>query len=266
MNKRKAAKKEENKIIKKENSIKFYSIIITIIAIVLLLIILISGASIGVNEAKRKALNYGNFKEDDIIYINIDRDYEDKVYEIKFKDDSYIYEIDVHMKTGEIINFEKDAINQSSVSIPDASNLIDEEEAKKIALNHTNQKEENVTFTKVKTDIESGHEVYEIEFSSTDAFYEVVIDINTKEVIKYDIDYKEQQISEDKYIGVDKAKEIALKHAGLKESQIKWHKAKLDVEYNYSVYEIEFSYQYKEYEYEINAASGDIIKYEIDRF
>lgn len=253
---------------KKEKNFKLYSIIITIIALILLIVIgiilFIPRNVISESEAKNKALDYGNFNEKDITYLDVEKDYDDNIYEIKFKDDNYIYEIDVHMKTGEIINFEKDAINQATISTPETTTSITEEEAKNIALNHTNQKSEDVTFTKVKLDIEDGRQVYEIEFYTTDSAYELYIDANTKEVIKYDVDYKNQQTDDSQYIGLAKAKEIALKHANLKESQVTWHKAKLDIEYNYSVYELEFNYQYQEYEYEINALNGNIIKYEID--
>ena len=110
---------------KKEKNFKLYSIIITIIALILLIIIaimlLIPRNVISESEAKNKALDYGNFNEKDITYLDVEKDYDDNIYEIKFKDDNYIYEIDVHMKTGEIINFEKDAINQATISTPETT-------------------------------------------------------------------------------------------------------------------------------------------------
>lgn len=252
----------------KNNNIKLYSIIVTIIVIILIAIIaimlLIPKNIISENEAKNRALTYSNFSENEIIFLNIEKDYDDYVYEIKFKNDNYIYEVDVHMKTGEIINFERDAINQTNISGNEPEFAVTEEEAKEIALKYVNLKSNEVTFTKINNDIENGHSVYEVEFYSIDAEYEISIDIDTKEIIKYDIDYKEKQNTNSDYIGISKAKEIALNHANLNESDITWHKAKLDNEYNYSIYEIEFIYEYKEYDYEIDAYSGEIINYEID--
>ena len=61
-----------------------------------------------------------------------------------------------------------------------------------------------------------------------------------------------------KYIGVDKAKSIALKDAGLSASSVTFTKAKLDKDDGVAVYEIEFYSDNSEYEYEINATSGQI--------
>ncbi len=67
--------------------------------------------------------------------------------------------------------------------------------------------------------------------------------------------------SEKAYIGEDKAKEIALKHANV--TNITNYKIELDFD-DVMVYEIEFKANNKEYDYEINALTGDIIEYEID--
>lgn len=61
-----------------------------------------------------------------------------------------------------------------------------------------------------------------------------------------------------KYIGVDKAKSIALKDAGVSASSVTFTKAKLDKDDGVAVYEIEFYSGDTEYEYEINATSGAI--------
>ena len=61
-----------------------------------------------------------------------------------------------------------------------------------------------------------------------------------------------------KYIGVDKAKSIALKDAGVSASSVTFTKAKLDRDDGVTVYEIEFYSGDTEYEYEINATSGAI--------
>ena len=61
-----------------------------------------------------------------------------------------------------------------------------------------------------------------------------------------------------KYIGVDKAKSIAIKDAGVSASSVTFTKAKLDRDDGVTVYEIEFYSGDTEYEYEINATSGAI--------
>lgn len=63
-------------------------------------------------------------------------------------------------------------------------------------------------------------------------------------------------------IGVDEAQSIAANHAGCSVSEVNFSKAKLEKEHRRMVYEIEFYQDGMEYEYEIDAQTGDIIKYE----
>ncbi|MGN1343125.1 MAG: PepSY domain-containing protein [Traorella sp.] len=70
--------------------------------------------------------------------------------------------------------------------------------------------------------------------------------------------------SESKYIGKEKAIQIALTDAKLTQSQIK----ELDVDFDYEngkmIYEIEFEYQNQDYEYDIDALTGEILKIDND--
>lgn len=63
-------------------------------------------------------------------------------------------------------------------------------------------------------------------------------------------------------ISRDEAKEIALSHAGLKDTDISYYKSELDRERKSIVYEIEFDSGKYEYEYEIDADTGKIVKAE----
>ena len=65
------------------------------------------------------------------------------------------------------------------------------------------------------------------------------------------------------YIGEDGAREIALAYAGINNSNdVRFSKIELDVDRNVSLYEIEFYYNNIEYDYEINAQTGEVLKYE----
>ncbi|MCD7796182.1 MAG: PepSY domain-containing protein [Clostridiales bacterium] len=67
-----------------------------------------------------------------------------------------------------------------------------------------------------------------------------------------------------KYIGVDKAKSIALDDVGLSASDVTFIKAKLERDDGVYEYEIEFIYGDLEYEFEINASTGKIISYDCE--
>jgi len=68
----------------------------------------------------------------------------------------------------------------------------------------------------------------------------------------------------DKYIGVDKAKELALAHAGVKAQNARFLKANLDWEDGRVIYEVEFCSVRTEYDYEIDALTGDILEWDND--
>jgi len=68
----------------------------------------------------------------------------------------------------------------------------------------------------------------------------------------------------DKYIGVDKAKELALAHAGVKAQNARFLKANLDWEDGRAVYEVEFCSVRTEYDYEIDALTGDVLEWDND--
>ena len=65
-------------------------------------------------------------------------------------------------------------------------------------------------------------------------------------------------------ISVDKAKEIALSHAGLSADQVTFVQVNMDFDDGIQKYEIEFYYNYREYSYEIDANTGNILSYEQD--
>ena len=65
-------------------------------------------------------------------------------------------------------------------------------------------------------------------------------------------------------IGVEKAKEIAISHAGVLAGSVSFVKAKLDYEDGVKVYDIEFYSGNVEYDYEINAATGAIVSFDQD--
>ena len=68
--------------------------------------------------------------------------------------------------------------------------------------------------------------------------------------------------NESNYIGIDKAKNIALAHARV--TTTTFVKSDIDYENGVMVYEIEFTSQNKEYDYDINAITGEIVKSDVE--
>ena len=158
------------------------------------------------------------------------------------------------------------------------SSYIGVEKAKAIALKDA--KVSDVTFVKVKLDTEDGVKVYDVEFYKGNVEYDYEIDAITGQIREKDLDIENFSIPKKKAttnkqttkatkskvktstkkaakdIGVEKAKSIALKDAGV--SNVKFTKAKVDYENGIKVYDIEFRKGNKEYDYEIEAATGKI--------
>ena len=176
---------------------------------------------------------------------------------------------------------------------------IGREKAKETALSHAGVKEADVRELDVEMDYEYKVMVYEVDFASGEYEYDYVIDAKSGEVLyshrEQDDDYvapvtekkdsksketttktqsetttatkeevtkKEEPQAAD--IGREKAKSIALSHAGVKESAA----SRLSVEKDYDdgriEYSVEFTANGKEYDYEIHGESGKILDYDVE--
>lgn len=161
---------------------------------------------------------------------------------------------------------------------------IGENRAKEIALKHAGLAAEKVTFSKTELEKEEGPFVYDVEFYTADTEYEYEIDAaagtvcsSKAEPLERETDAVTGAATHDSQngqtaqpavqsnIGESRAKEIALKHAGLAASQVGFEKTKLENEDGRAEYEIEFYSDEKEYEYTIDALNGNILEQEIDQ-
>ena len=141
------------------------------------------------------------------------------------------------------------------------------EEAKAKALAHAGLKADQVTFTEAELDWDDGKQVYDIEFYTADfKEYDYEIDAKTGEVLEVDYDAESftPPASSGTVITREKAQEIALaKVPGADASHIK--KLKLDKDDGKQVYDVEIIYNGAEHEMEIDAVTGKILEYEMDR-
>ena len=65
-------------------------------------------------------------------------------------------------------------------------------------------------------------------------------------------------------ISEDKAKAIALDHAGFKESDVQFLRVEYDFDDGVEKYEVDFKQGQYEYDYDINAKTGEILSYDKD--
>ncbi|MGN0521721.1 MAG: PepSY domain-containing protein [Eubacterium sp.] len=154
-----------------------------------------------------------------------------------------------------------------------SSSNITLEAAKAIAFNDSGVSKNDASIISAHKETDDGISYYDIEFKASSYKYEYEIDLNGK-IISYD---KEKIIAKQttkktttavtassnssKYIGVDKAKQVALNNAGLSSDSVTFKKAKLEKDDGVYQYEIEFITSTTEYEYDIDAVSGKIISH-----
>ena len=154
-----------------------------------------------------------------------------------------------------------------------ATKKITADEAKRIALAHAKLAEKDVTFVKVELELEDNNRYeYDVDFYSRNVEYDYEIDAVSGAILSADRDIENYVIptqpstaaanTQSSEISVEKAKQIALSHAGVGSARFK--KAKLDYENGIKVYEIEFKVGNLEYEYDINVSNGAVISSSVE--
>ena len=148
------------------------------------------------------------------------------------------------------------------------------EKAKTLALESAGINSANVEFTGTDIKNHNGTDYYEVCFNADGKEYKYNIDALTGVVIDSSVPNTVEGGNSGDLSGMNsgstgtiteaEAKAKALSHAGLKESDVNFAKCRLEFEDGIRVYEVEFYSDSKEYDYEINAETGDIIKYDYD--
>ena len=155
-------------------------------------------------------------------------------------------------------------------------------EAKHIALNDAGEHLDQVTFTRANLDHDSGIPIYQIDFYTDTKNYKYEISAQTGNIRDKEITILQKESSTvsrqnagttpaksqkeaREMIGVNKAQTLALAAANLKGKQVTFTKTNLETEDGIPVYEIAFTRDTQKYEYDVDAYTGAILSYEIDR-
>ena len=166
--------------------------------------------------------------------------------------------------------------NNAQNNIVNNTGNISLDKAKEIALSHAGLSADQVTFVKVNMDFDDGIQKYDIKFYCNGQEYDYEINASNGQIIQFDYDMEynyipnnnttnyQSNVNTTANISVERAKEIALSHAGLASNQVTFQRIELDFDNGIQKYEIEFYYNYREYSYEIDANTGNILSYEQD--
>ncbi len=169
---------------------------------------------------------------------------------------------------GEISAAQVDAVSSATQKAPASKTtnkkVIGTSKAKQNALADAGLKSSDVTFTKAKLKTDDGVRYYDIKFHTGSAKYEYEVEAYKGTIFEKEVKKVKKATTNKSYIGVNKAKEIALTHAGVSASKADFIKAKLDKDDGKRVYEVEFYQGTMEYEYTIDAYTGKILEWDME--
>ena len=164
--------------------------------------------------------------------------------------------------------------NNAQNNIVNNTGNISLDKAKEIALSHAGLSADQVTFVQANMDFDDGIQKYDIKSFRNAHEYDYEINSSNGQIIQFDYDMEynyipnnnttnyQSNVNTTANISVERAKEIALSHAGLASNQVTFQRIELDFDNGIQKYEIEFYYNYREYSYEIDANTGNILSYE----
>ena len=158
----------------------------------------------------------------------------------------------------------------------DVSGRITEADAKQIALDHAGISESETDRLRVKLDYDDGVQEYEVTFYVGNREYDYDIDASTGTIRSFDSEIEDDYniasapsatpaaaaSSSGAAITEAEAKQIALDHAGVSESETERMRVKLGRDDGVQEYEVNFYVGNREYDYDINAATGEIRSYD----
>ena len=246
-------------------------------------------AYIGSNRAKEIALEHAGFTAADVVGIQVEMDYEHgvMVYEVDFYADAYEYDYDINAETGEVVKNDRELEDDWVWNWGWNEKLVDEElrteerrrneeyltldEVKSIVFEHAGVAADTVFDFEGEFDYDNGRAEYEVDFESGEFDYDYDVDAVTGEIIRNNKKSDPENLFENglsttspdgtaEYISADRAKEIALSHAGVAETNVFDYDCELEHEKGRAVYEIDFESMNYEHEYDIDAVTGEILR------
>ena len=230
-------------------------------------------AYIGADRAKEIALAKAGVAETDARKLEVELDCEDgrMVYEVEFLAGNVEHECDVDARSGEVVKYKTETDDDGKADPAPQPPSVNEQEAKRVAFKRAGVKEADVTGLEIELDRNDGVSKYEIEFKAGGMEYECDVDASTGAILKFKAEEDDagrkpaSSAPGAPLIGDAAAREAAFKRAGVQASAVTGLELKLDEDDGRLIYEIEFKCGDMEYECDVDAASGEILKYKVEK-
>ena len=237
-------------------------------------------AYIGEEQAKAAACAHAGVTQEQVSFSTTELDCEAGlfVYEIEFIVDQTEYDYDIDARTGAVVKYSSETYGEAQSSAAGNAAYIGEAQARAAAFTHAGVSASDATAVQAKLDIDDGQAKYEIVFFVGTTEYDYDIDARTGAVLKAERETYSSPAggaspdsgsgssgsasSASGYIGEDRARSIALEHAGVSASEASGITVKLDRDDGRVEYEVKFLAGTSSYDYEIDATTGAICKAE----
>ena len=235
-------------------------------------------AYIGEEQAKAAACAHAGVTQEQVSFSTTELDCEAGlfVYEIEFIVDQTEYDYDIDARTGAVVKYSSETYGEAQSSAAGNAAYIGEAQARAAAFAHSGVSASDATAVQAKLDIDDGQAKYEIVFFVGTTEYDYDIDARTGAVLKAeretysspaggaspDSGSSGSASSASGYIGEDRARSIALEHAGVSASEATGITVKLARDDGRAEYEVKFLAGTSSYDYEIDATTGAICKAE----
>lgn len=210
-------------------------------------------------RVKKIALKRAKVDSRDARDWDIDHEDEQNYYRVTFRTKSDRYVLRIHSGSGKVLDYQKTSYKKNkNISVS---------KAKSIVLEHAKISSKDVKRWKIEKETDDGVKIYEIDFRTNKYKYEYDVRMKDGKILKYEKKRIHSASKSKKYIGVDKAKSIALAHAKKHfdvAGEVRYGKAKLERDDGQVYYDVEFRNNGYEFEYEIHAVSGKILEWDID--
>lgn len=147
---------------------------------------------VSVEDAKKKALEHAGIAADQAVFVKAEIDYDDgrQVYELEFyTNDFREFDYEIDTENGNIISYDFEAEywqKPAQAAGSQGSSVITEDRAREIAASQAGLNVSDVTFRKMKQDLDDGRLCYEGEFIHGTTEYEFEIDASTGRITDWD--------------------------------------------------------------------------------
>lgn len=209
---------------------------------------------ISIDTVKDIVFKHAKVENKNVTNLEIEYDYENgnMIYDVEFHCNNIEYDYEVDAVSGKILKIEIENNNNNNNS---NNKYLSKNKIEEIAIKKANVSK--YYDYDIEFEFKGGTPIYEVEFETDGAEYEIEIDAKNGNIIKYEV--KNKKVDTSKLISKDKAKNIVLNDAKVSEYY------DYEIELDDNEYEINFETREYEYKYKLDAKTGKILEKDTDK-